>query len=92
MLSAHVHDYEREQPGDEGTYQIIAGNGGSPGEATFFGYTIINILSNGEVELESRGFNIGNPYYKAAPENPMTSRDNTILTWEKMPTHTKRNK
>lgn len=84
MLSAHVHDYQRMQPGGEGTYQIIAGNGGSPdGAATFFGYTIINILSDGEVELQSRGFNIGTPYYAAVPENPMTLRDNTILTWAK---------
>ena len=64
--------------------QIIAGNGGSPyGGATFFGYTIINILSNGEVELQSKGFDIGEPYYQAVPENKMTVRDSTILTWTK---------
>lgn len=83
MLSAHVHDYDREQPNGDGTYQIIAGNGGSPGSAKFFGYTIINILSDGTLELESRGFNVGNPYYKAVPENPIFVRDSTILTWEK---------
>jgi hypothetical protein len=83
MLSAHVHDYEREQPNGDGTYQIIAGNGGSPGSAKFFGYTIINVLSDGSLELESRGFNVGNPYYKAVPENPMLVQDSTILTWKK---------
>ena len=84
MLSAHEHDYQRMQPQGEGTYQIIAGNGGSPyGGATFFGYTIINILSNGEVELQSKGFDIGEPYYQAVPENKMTVRDSTILSWTK---------
>jgi hypothetical protein len=83
MLSAHVHDYDREQPNGDGTYQIIAGNGGSPGNAKFFGYTIINMLSDGTLELESRGFNVGNPYYKAVPEHPMFVRDSTILTWAK---------
>lgn len=83
MLSAHVHDYNREQPNGDGTYQIIAGNGGSPGPAQFFGYTIINVLSDGTLELESRGFNVGEPYYKAVPEHPMLVRDSTILTWDK---------
>ncbi|MFK7798066.1 MAG: metallophosphoesterase [Aureispira sp.] len=82
MLSAHVHDYYREQPQDTGTYQIIAGNAGSPGTAAFFGYSIINIMSDGTVELDSRGFTVGDPYYKAVPNNPMTSRDQTTLTWE----------
>ena len=83
MLSAHLHDYQRMQPGEEGTYQVIAGNSGSPGEATFFGYTQIDILGNGEVKLTSMGYDIGNPYYKAVPENPSTVRDETILTWTK---------
>lgn len=83
MLSAHLHDYQRMQPGDEGTYQIIAGNGGSKGTAKFFGYSTINILKNGEVELLSKGFDIGDPYYKAVPQNPFTIRDSTHLTWTK---------
>ncbi|CAM1358985.1 metallophosphoesterase family protein [Tenacibaculum xiamenense] len=82
MLSAHLHDYQRMQPGGKGTYQIIAGNAGSPGEAKFFGYSKIDILNNGEVKLTSMGYNIGNPYYKAVPENPSTLRDSTTLTWE----------
>ncbi len=83
MLSAHVHDYQRMQPNDTGTYQIIAGNGGSEGPATFFGYSHINIWSNGEVELISKGFDKGNPYYQAMPGSPTTVRDSTILSWEK---------
>lgn len=83
MLSAHVHDYQRMQPGGKGTYQVIAGNSGSPGSATFFGYTMINILKDGKVELIAKGFDKGMPYYKAVPQNPSTTRDNTILSWEK---------
>ncbi|WP_442266315.1 metallophosphoesterase family protein [Tenacibaculum sp. ZS6-P6] len=81
MLSAHVHDYQRMQPGNKGTYQVIAGNSGSPGSATFFGYTKIDIMSRGKVKLTAMGFDVGNPYYKAVPENPSTVRDQTTLTW-----------
>lgn len=83
MLSAHVHDYQRMQPGDEGTYQVIAGNAGSKGEATFFGYSTIRVWSSGKLELISTGYDIGDPYYKAVPNNPFTVRDSTILTWTK---------
>ncbi len=85
MLSAHVHDYQRMQPdtSGKGTYQIIAGNGGSQGQATFFGYTIINIYASGKVELLSRGYKKGTPYYEGStPEAPFKIEDSTILTWE----------
>lgn len=82
MLSAHLHDYQRMQPGNMGTYQVIAGNGGSKGTAQFFGYSIINILKSGKVELISKGFDVGNPYYTAASDVPFTTRDSTCLTWE----------
>lgn len=83
MLSAHVHDYDRMQPGDTSTYQIIAGNGGSSGPAAFFGYSVINILKNGSIQLLSKGYDKGTPYYSAVPNNPTTTRDSTILTWTK---------
>lgn len=83
MLSAHLHDYQRVQPGDEGTYQVIAGNGGSKGEATFFGYSTINILRSGEVQLISKGFDKGDPYWTIEPDSKTTVRDSTILTWTK---------
>jgi len=83
MLSAHQHDYQRMQPGDMGTYQIIAGNAGSEGAATFFGYSTINILSNGDVQLISKGYDKGAPYTKAMPNSPLSVRDSTILTWTK---------
>lgn len=83
MLSAHVHDYDRMQPQDEGTYQLIAGNGGSKGKGSFFGYSTIRVLNNGEVELITKGYNKGKPYHKAVPENPFSVRDSTRLSWSK---------
>lgn len=80
MLSAHVHNYLRMQPGDEGTYQIIAGNGGSQGPAEFFGYSIINIMKSGDVQLISKGFDKGDPYYTLPDNELSTVRDETILT------------
>ena len=84
LLSSHVHDYYREQPQDTGTYQIIAGNGGSPptAQAKFFGYSIINIMSDGTVELDTRGIGIGSPYYQLGTDSIMSTRDTTTLTWE----------
>ena len=83
MLSAHVHDYQRMQPGGEGTYQIIAGNGGSSGEAAFFGYSKITVFKSGKIQLISKGFDKGDPYYAKTPGNPTTVRDSTVLTWSK---------
>lgn len=83
MLSAHVHDYQRMQPGDKETYQIIAGNSGSPGEATFFGYSKIDVMTSGKLILTSMGFDKGNPYYVVPPDAKSTVRDQTELTWTK---------
>ncbi len=83
MLSAHLHDYQRMQPENEGTYQIIAGNAGSPGDATFFGYSQIDIMSNGTIKLTSVGYDKGDPYYTSTPEQKITVRDTTILSWSK---------
>lgn len=84
MLASHFHDYQRMQPEwTEGPYQIIAANGGSQGPASFFGYTIINIMSNGKVKLISKGFEKPEPYYKPNYEKPTLVKDTTTLTWEK---------
>jgi len=82
MLSAHVHDYQRSQPDDEGPYQIVAGNGGSEGSATFFGYSTITILDDGNVQLVSKGFDVGTPY-DVVSDKPSIVRDETMLTWTK---------
>jgi len=87
MLSAHLHDYQRWQPINDslggGTYQVIAGNGGSKGSAPFFGYSTIDIMSSGDVRLNSVGFCKGDPYTDPVPGNPTTARDATLLTWAK---------
>lgn len=83
MLSAHVHDYQRMQPGNEGTYQVISGNGGSSGPAPFFGYTTINIMADGTVDLIAKGFDQGSPYYALPAGAESTVHDETTLTWEK---------
>jgi len=50
-------------PNNNGPYQIIAGNGGgSSGPATFFGYTLVKIMSSGQVRFISKGFDKGKPY------------------------------
>lgn len=89
MLSAHLHDYQRWQPINDslggGTYQVIAGNGGSKGSAPFFGYSTIEIMSSGDVRLNSVGFCKGDPYTDPVPGNPTKSRDSTLLTWTKNP-------
>lgn len=88
MLSAHQHYYDRAQPLDTGTYQIIAGNGGSSisGGSTpppFFGYSLINVMQDGRVELKSMGFDPAQIYYETPPVGPTTVRDSSTLTWSK---------
>lgn len=78
MLSAHVHDYQRMQPGGKGAYQVIAGNGGSEGTATFFGYTTIHIHKSGRTRLVAKGFDVGDPY-DVVTDGPTTIRDSTTL-------------
>lgn len=89
LLSAHVHDYQRWQPINDslggGTYQIVAGNGGSEGAAPFFGYSTISVMSSGKLAFDSVGFCIGNPYTSAVPDHPTTSRDKITLTWQENP-------
>jgi hypothetical protein len=88
MLSAHAHTYSRNQPMGHGTYQVIAGNGGSK-NPEFYGYTLVNIMSSGEVKLISNGFeNDGKHYYdpsSAADGNLTTTKDSTTLIWGKNP-------
>ena len=89
MLSAHKHDYQRWQPINKelggGTYQIIAGNGGSKGAAPFFGYSTISIMASGKVKLTSVGFCKGDPYTEPVPQNPTKLRDAVELTWTQNP-------
>ncbi|MDG1332364.1 MAG: metallophosphoesterase [Crocinitomicaceae bacterium] len=78
MLSAHVHQYQRLQPNQK-TYQLVAGNGGSPlhhkTPPKFFGYTRINIWASGRVEMISEGYDAPFPYDR--PIDPLTNKDTT---------------
>ena len=63
MLSAHWHRYDRSQPNPGKSYQVVAGNGGSPYSYTsntshnhqFFGYSITYVMKNGTIKLCSMG-------------------------------------
>jgi len=87
MLSAHEHNYNREQPDSTGgSYQVIAGNAGSKltcsssPACTYFGYSLIYVYESGNVELKSYGWDSPSPYY-AVSTAPTTLRDSTELTW-----------
>lgn len=85
MLSAHSHQYNRIQPDSGMAYQIIAGNGGSPYEGEvanpdsishqFFGYTIVYVMKNGKVIIQSMGRTIPAKEYLRS----LTSKDSTTV-------------
>jgi hypothetical protein len=87
VLSAHKHYYARMHPdgSDGGPHQVIAGNAGSPASGSsphFYGFTEISVTTNGDVQLNSHGFDIGTPYYTAPnPETATTVRDAAVLNW-----------
>ncbi|MBL7730438.1 MAG: metallophosphoesterase [Chitinophagaceae bacterium] len=91
MLSAHSHQYDRIQPISGGPYQVIAGNGGSPYEhkaekdtsRQFFGYTIVYVMKNGQVRLQSMGRSVGHKkYLETLPPGLCTTiRDTANITW-----------
>lgn len=81
FLTSHYHFWDyREMPG--GVPQIIAGNGGSPLKGKFlepgagyYGYTVVDILENGDVKVESWGRPVPEPYYSEEPQPPATLRE-----------------
>lgn len=94
MLSAHSHQYWRSQPDSNATgagdsYQIVAGNGGSPyvkhlpDEDKFYGYTIVYVMLDGTVQLRSMGRSIGrHAYMHPIPAGTQTTvRDAIEITW-----------
>ncbi|UTW62858.1 metallophosphoesterase [bacterium SCSIO 12741] len=84
FLAAHKHDYQRWQPESSGgTYQIVAGHGGSSGAAEFFGYTLIYILSDNTVHLVTKGVKKGSPFTEDMSAHENKVRDEAVLTWEK---------
>lgn len=76
LLSAHVHNYQHGRPTNSGPFQVIAGNGGSPLDAsgvpsTYWGYSIIQVYQSGKIVEISRGYN--------PPEKALTLRDSLIM-------------
>ncbi|BDD09536.1 hypothetical protein FUAX_19680 [Fulvitalea axinellae] len=86
LLTAHQHKYQRWQPEGNGTYEIIAGQGGTySGKDTprFYGYSLIRVYNSGRAELITKGWDLPDPTWGAAPDNPTTIRDSVTLTWSK---------
>jgi len=90
MLSAHNHLYYRTQGWTGATWQIIAGNGGSPiepllspykEEQSYFGYSVVTVHRNNRVTLTSYAHHIGASYLSGSPENPTLVFDQADITW-----------
>jgi len=93
MLSAHIHQYSRLQPDSFKTYQVIAGNGGSPYEGAlqhkdsiaqqFFGYTIVYVMKNKNVIVQSMGRTVKYKDYleTLTPTDSTTVRDLVNISW-----------
>ena len=89
MIAAHNHIYYRAQPDAYKTYQVIAGNGGSPlsGLAASpwqknFGFVLIEIYQSGKVLLKEYARDIPADGYLGDPTNyPTTVRDSVQITW-----------
>lgn len=86
MFSAHNHTWDTihylSYPKTI-AWQVIAGNGGSPPASSFnpayYGYTVVNIYTNGQVTLQNMGRTISAATYTASvPANPTTQRGTAI--------------
>jgi len=89
MLAAHNHLYYRLQPAGVKAWQLIAGNGGSPLDATaapnklFFGYTLIKVFTSGRVMAYSYGRDLpASGYLGPTTGLPTTMRDSVDITWK----------
>ncbi len=91
MFSAHNHVWDTVQPHPGKTWQVIAGNGGTsidwPNTFTepYFGYTVVNIYTNGKVIAKSMGRDLGKYYTDPSPDSVATLRDTVDLTWPAPP-------
>ena len=89
MLASHNHLYYRLQPAGTKAWQLIAGNGGSPLDATaspnklFFGYTLIKVFTSGRVMAYSYGRDLpASGYLGPTAGIPTTVRDSVDITWK----------
>ncbi|HEY2165367.1 MAG TPA: metallophosphoesterase [Gemmatimonadaceae bacterium] len=91
QFSAHNHVYYRSQPTGK-TWMIIAGNGGTPIDATadatlastgtYFGYTLVTVTNSGRVFSKSYGRDVPAATYTQAPAGGTTLRDSVEITWK----------
>ncbi len=97
MFAAHNHTwdtvhYNYAQPALS-TWQVVAGNAGSSPTggwaAPYFGYTVVNIYTSGQVIAQSMGRDINAATYTASiPTVPTTLKATVNLTWPTTITHT----
>ncbi|GAC1352046.1 MAG: hypothetical protein NVSMB1_11030 [Polyangiales bacterium] len=87
MIAAHNHLWFKTQPVK--TWQIIAGNGGSPletgvsGKDAYYGFTRVAVSASGSVTLTSHGRDLpSDGYLGKAAAYPTTVRDTVELAWK----------
>ena len=91
MFSAHNHVAYRTQPTGH-TWMIIAGNGGTPidatvdptipGTGTWFGFTLVTVTNSGRVFSKMYGRDVPAAGYATAPTVATTLRDSVEITWK----------
>ena len=89
FFSAHNHLYYQGQLHAGKTWQIVAGNGGSKLSKTvkadsdkFYGYTLVEVLINGDVHIKSMGRNLSPDGYNKPSTSATTERAHVIITKE----------
>ena len=83
-LASHDHLWDhREIGGDTGRAipQVVAGDGGSPLDPTadIFGFTLVEVFSDGGVEATSYGRSVPDPYDSPDGVEPATARTKVVL-------------
>jgi hypothetical protein len=92
MFAAHDHLYWRTRPAGGRSWQIIAGNGGSPlspnlsreiePPGDFYGFTLVTVMTDGRVIVRSYGRDVPAAGYNApapADSYPTTLRDSLVI-------------
>ena len=89
MLAAHNHLYYRTQTPPYHPWQLIAGNGGSPLDASaspnklFFGFILVKVYTSGKVMAYSYGRDLpANGYLGSTAATATTVRDSVDITWK----------
>ncbi|UTW66601.1 hypothetical protein KFE94_00385 [bacterium SCSIO 12643] len=82
MLSAHEHLFWAGQPTTSPSWQIIAGNGGTTLDSgNHFGFTEVQVMSDGTVRAISHGRVVPTPVDYGPQTTPTMALDTFDLTW-----------